>query len=584
MANYTIRNLYQGSYSAFEPSRNYSNAGSFGMTTDPKTANLLKEVSSKLSSGVKHIELSMVSPKVFDAVPQQHLKEIKRLGKLTGVEFSLHGPVIDTTGISQQGFSELNRESAERKIINTLERSHEINPNGNIPVVFHSGEGIPGSEWKTLGENRKAARLIAVEKESGRLMPLEEEKKFYPGEKVKENILSPEEALRSANATKWDNSLAQVEFQRENAERIMQHIHPIFRGLYHDIVTGKRDPRTLLPEEEEQIKRLYSATEYLKQADLSLRGLFDQAYKNAKTEEEKKRLEEASIKYGEMLKINKKGIPIQDPKTQADAMLFLLQRLHEIRPEMYVPLEEFAVNQSAKTFGNAAFQAYKKFKGTAPVINIENPPAGFVLSTAEDLKNLVEASRKEFIKKAVESGELSEEQAKKQAEKLIGATWDLGHINMLRGKGFKEEDIIKQTEIIAPYVKHVHLSDNFGLEHTELPMGMGNVPFKKMMEKLGEKGFEAKKIIEAADWWQHFQAPPFQETLESFGSSIYSTGTGPYWSQAIGLQEGYMGGYGNMLPQLHYEMFGAGFSQLPLELGGQRAGAAGSRMSGRGME
>ena len=158
------------------------------------------------------------------------------------------------------------------------------------------------------------------------------------------------------------------------------------------------------------------------------------------------------------------------------------------------------LEQSSKTFGNAAFNAFNKFKdpNKTPIVLIENPPAGFGLSTGEDLKNLVIESREQFVKKAVEEKNMSEKEAEKIAEKLIGATWDVGHINMLRKEGFKEEDIIKETEKIAPYVKHVHLSDNFGFEHTELPMGMGNVPMKEIMEKLGEKGFEAKKIVEAS--------------------------------------------------------------------------------------
>lgn len=82
---------------------------------------------------------------------------------------------------------------------------------------------------------------------------------------------------------------------------------------------------------------------------------------------------------------------------------------------------------------------------------------------------------------------MSENEAKKQAEKFIGATWDVGHINMLRKFGYEEKDIIKEAEAVAPYIKHVHLSDNFGFEHTELPMGMGNVPLKEIMEKLGKK-------------------------------------------------------------------------------------------------
>ena len=38
-----------------------------------------------------------------------------------------------------------------------------------------------------------------------------------------------------------------------------------------------------------------------------------------------------------------------------------------------------------------------------------------------------------------------------------------------------------------------------------------------------------------------------------------------------------------MLPPVNYETFGAGFSNLPMDLGGQRPGGRG-RMSGRPME
>jgi hypothetical protein len=116
-------------------------------------------------------------------------------------------------------------------------------------------------------------------------------------------------------------------------------------------------------------------------------------------------------------------------------------------------------------------------------------------------------------------------------------------------------------------------------------MGMGNVPIKEIFDKLGKEGFDATKIIEAGNWWQHFKTPPVKETMEALGSPIYSMDMAPYWNQSQGLQQGYMGGLeGQWLPQINYETFGGGFSQLPTELGGQRAGAQGSRMSGRGME
>ena len=271
-------------------------------------------------------------------------------------------------------------------------------------------------------------------------------------------------------------------------------------------------------------------------------------------------------------------------------MQALINGLRPATPKVYTEIENYATEKTAQTFGNAAWKSYQKFRDKSPVLVIENPPAGFALSTGEDIKNIVEASRKQFVDNAMKPSDkgglnMSEKEAGRAAEKFIGATWDVGHINMLRKFGYKEEDIVKETEAVAPYVKHVHLSDNFGFEHTELPMGMGNVPLKEMMEKLGQKGFDAKKIIEAGAWWQHFRSAPLQESLEAMGSPIYGMKMAPYWSQASGLYQGYLSGLeGNWLPQTNYETFGTTFSRLPKELGGQAQSAGGSRMSGRPME
>jgi hypothetical protein len=112
---------------------------------------------------------------------------------------------------------------------------------------------------------------------------------------------------------------------------------------------------------------------------------------------------------------------------------------------------------------------------------------------------------------------------------------------------------------------------------------MGNVPFKEMMEKLDKEGFKGRKIVEALGWFEHFKTSPYAMALEAMGSPIYSMQMSPYWNQNLGFSQGYFGGYGAMLPQKNYETFGAGFSQLPQELGGQVQGRGG-RMSGTPME
>jgi len=591
---------YQGGYNSLDKNKAYSNsftgyrtnAGSLGITSDPRTANILKDVSTKLSSGAKHIELTLVTPELFDSVPKQHLKEVNELAKMIGVDVSVHGPVMDSAGFSREGFSEINRQASERRILDVIQRSNEINPNGKVPVVFHSAEGISGSEWKTLGDAmgktpREAKKLIAVNKQNGEMRALTEDNSYYPGgEKgeVRKVPHSTKDKLEMANTSSWDNSVSQLFFNKERADQILEENYPQIEHLWSEIKQNKIDIKNLTPTQQRVFSRFQDVQVYLNEIHKNANSLFSQAYEHGNPEQ-RKALLEISKEFKQEIDVNG-----NNPLGQSQAVKNLLLNLQNpaLAPQMLVPLEEFATEQSSKTFGNAAFQAYKKFGEKAPIIQIENPPAGFGLSTGEDLKNLVVKSREKFVENAVKEG-ISKSYAEKEAEKLIGATWDVGHINMLRKQGFTDKDIVEETKKIAPYVKHVHLSDNFGFEHTELPMGMGNVPMKEIMEKLGQKGFEAKKIIEAGQWWQHFQTNPFKESLEGFGSPIYSTGSiggrSPYWNQAPGFYQSYGGGFGRMLPGINYQTFGAGFSQLPSELGGEFGGGGqGSRMSGRGME
>jgi hypothetical protein len=86
-----------------------------------------------------------------------------------------------------------------------------------------------------------------------------------------------------------------------------------------------------------------------------------------------------------------------------------------------------------------------------------------------------------------------------------------------------------------------------------------------------------KKMIEVGNWYQHFQTTPFAETLQHFESPIYAMKNASYW----GPQGGYFAGYG-LNPDVHHSMYGSGFANLPVELGGQMSGK--SRVSGNPME
>ena len=82
MGDYNISGIYQGGDSGLDPNKSYGsifkgymvNAGEIGMSTDARTANVVQEVSTKLSMGAKIVELSQVSPEVFEAIPKGQLK------------------------------------------------------------------------------------------------------------------------------------------------------------------------------------------------------------------------------------------------------------------------------------------------------------------------------------------------------------------------------------------------------------------------------------------------------------------------------------------------------------------------------
>lgn len=607
-SGYHIADIYQGGYSSLDPEKSGATftgyrtpVSKLGVSTDPRTANILKEVSEKIAPGQKVIELSLIdlgSP--IEAIPKQHFDEIKRLSKLTGVEVTVHGPITDASGVVEgRAFDEGRRQQVERKLLQALEKAHQINPDGNIPVTFHTSNQLPGPTWE---KNEKGEMITAVmpivNRETGQINQVKAETEYCPELDKQGQIVSKyhdvDKKLSIMNNTEWDNSLRQLIVPKEHADRILRETFPLVRDVLPLLQEGKIKPEHLTETQKAYFSRFSNAHEQLEEVQMHLTNIFDKAYK-AYLAEKNERGENYLKRIAEDFRENaKKG----DMMSHSNALQGFMEELRPEKliqehigiPKAYVPTEDYALEKTAESYGNVALEAYKKFgykkeKDTTPLILIENPPAGGGLSTGEALSKLVKKSKENFIEKAKEKLGMSEAEAKKRAEELIGVTWDVGHINQMRRFGFEGKDIIKQAEIVAPLVKHVHLSDNFGLDNVELPMGMGNVDFKEVMQKLGVNGEKARKIVEAAHWWQFQQTSPVGVSMEALGSPIYAMKQAPYWNQREGFWQGYNSGFeGNWLPQINYETFGGGFSNLPKEIGGQRGQTGRSRMSGTPME
>ena len=589
---------------------------SFGIATDARTANQIKVASEKISSGAKAIEVGAIQPNVAEAIPKGHMREIRRLKKLVGVDLSMHGALVEPTGVSQQGWSETDREAAERQLINNMDQAHELG--GGTVVTFHASNGLPDPETKFFNPKTKKEELKSfwvVDERTGRFQNIASEKSFLEETEKKDKPIKEiiKEKLEKENEDIWFKSLQHINFNVHSGANYvggLKHMEDLSEGasknikekdvygLYKDYTEGKSDElKNVFKKLDEKDRNVLQTTLgeiehgdiYLREAYGEFRNLFDQAYDAAKRkgdEESIKKLKE----YRERLQPKIKEFRKDSSKVK-EFSKELLEGVHVLRsvnaPTILTPLKNFAIEKGGKTFSNVAYESYKKAKKLgqdAPVIAIENPPTGMGISRAEDMKEMIDAAQNQLSERFVKEDKMSKSEADKEAEKLIGATWDVGHINMLRKYGYGVEELKKQTKTIAPYVKKVHLSDNFGMEHTELPMGMGNVP-KEHFEILRKnvKGYEkqVKKIVEAGDWYQHFQVTPFRQTLQAFGSPVYGMKMTPYWNQTPIFSGGYFGGRG-MNPEIHHSTYGAGYSNLPLELGGQMAGK--SRVSGAPIE
>jgi sugar phosphate isomerase/epimerase len=613
MSEYTISNLYQGGYSSLDPDMSYGNVftgyrasmSELGAPTKPDTANQIQHVSQLLNQGIIPIEVSAIQPEIFETIPKQHFKEINRMAKLTGAKLSMHAPIIEASGIGERGWKEADRQIAEQRLFEVVEKASELDDKGGMPVTIHSAS-IPGTEYKMTPDGKVVQKLAIVNRETGAPEQfLEEEELYYPYEfnltdeeikklnkgqisieQIKEykeihkpisggRMRTPQERLRSLNHTQWDTQLNNVLFNKERADEIMQNSFPQIQHLYGK--NEKEIKNIISPEQIQAWKHTQNAEEYMEESKQQLDSLFHRAWKYG-TEDERKYLKEVANEYTNV--INKGG---GNPLEKSQAVQVLLQGLKRVSPNMYIPVEEFALDKSSETFSNVAFKAFEKLGSKAPTISVENMYPGFAFSTGDEMNNLIMETKKKFVDKAIKKGH-SQSTAEKQADKLIGITLDVGHLNMVRKGGFQEEDIRREVEAMAKHVKHVHLTDNFGFADTHLPPGMGNVPIKTILKELEKKDFKGRKIVEAGGFVQHFGISPLSVTLEAMGSPFYNSPNSPYWNQAPAFHEGYQSGYGMMLPQKHYQMLGAGFSQLPMELGGQTPGAGGSRMSGTPME
>ena len=617
--------------------------------TDPLTANQLKKVSDKINTGTQTIEVSGLGltgagpMKHLASIPRQHWKEIDRLRQLTGVELTFHGPLVESTGFSRGAWSEDQRKEAEKQMIAAVQLAQQMNSQDKekgIVMTFHSNNGLPEVERRVATKEKnpdgtskdEIVQMAVYNERSGQIgnlpVPVED---YLEGKK--QNMT---DSLDKFNEDQWKKQIESVFINntRINRELIgplgslkadddnMKKLSPEYPGTFEMYKLYNEDYETYKNGIEKvkevnpdfavnlsnNINNLHNVSFFVNESYGQLKELFSQAYQDLKrvddmdNAETKKSKEIAKSKLEsyrkdlmearERVKKDYNFMELQEKITEGTRLLGDEEVKKHVKA--YRPLRGFAVDKGSDTFSEVALHAYQNAKrhNIAPgIISIENPPAGMSgLTRAEEIVDLVEASRKKFINKAVERKMMSEKEATETSKKIIGATWDVGHINSIQKWGYNRKDVLEQAHKISKYVKHMHIADNLGFEDAELPIGMGNVPIAEILNaEWGENFRKAKKTVETGDWFSRqgglgMTKTPVTESLSGLTAPVYSMGSQespPYWNSSVHPEAGYFGGLGPISPEVHHSIYGGGFGGLPAYLGGEIPGkAANSSFSG----
>ena len=611
-------------------------AGKVGATASPQTPNQIGELTSRLNQGLKAVEIGAMNQRLLDQVPLEHFNEIRRLNKLTGSEASLHAPIqdLDLAGFTQQGWNEYERKESIEKLKSAIDRAHHMDINGNIPITVHAG-GFPAQKWQKEGlyeggeieEGQKKlqdqrSEMVIVNQDTGQMQSVRyKEKDYISGRKV---AWTPEYSMDNLNRTSWDEEKLRIMQWKKDMNEVQDRFDALHKQKL-ELLKSAEGKKLLTENEKKELGALSTEEErmhnYRGELYTHIRSLTEDMYSRYKkfgTEEneaEKRhhkqmfeqvinRMDEDEKKADKIRKeLARNNEKFRKIKTENEAEEIINERRKLIRmhseivydqsevvaraiedlpaPKTWVPVDDFAKEKVSDSITEAALYAYKKYGEKAPIVSVENVYPEFALSRAESLKETVELAKKNFAERL--SKNMSEKKAKEIANKLIGVTWDVGHIYMLKKHGYTDEDIKKEAEKIGKHVTHIHLTDNFGFEDSHLPPGEGSVNIKEQLGEIEksltkEQKERMKTIVEAGEFVANFKETPHLYALSHLGSPLYSEDLGPTWGDIWDTQGNYMTGFGEVMPQKYFDLYGApGFAQLPRELGG----AAGSPERGR---
>ena len=504
--------------------------GSYGGSTPP-TQDPMKAMDQAINWGWQFVELGFGPTggggQAFAAgkAGKPSREELARLAKLNKMSMAVHHYTgDDPAGFTGREFNDVAQERAEYNMKTTIDFVDDVAKKmgaNNVPVVVHSSAGVPGNP-------QPDKQIYFADQDSGAVGVVEPERRMRDGKIV---WATPDEILQERN----DSLIANAASRFSNVTISMDSIWREKEAAKELLREGEREKNA------DKIRR---ATRMMEVAEKAFEPV-KKEYERSKTEFD--RLHKDYMKKGKYNQL--------------------------------IPTNDYAVDRAAETIAKLGHYAYSK--KSKPMVCVENLFPEWYGGKPKEMEKLLKKSREMFVKNRPKN--MSEGAAKRAANEIIGMTVDVGHMNMWkRYKDSKDfNNLRREFGKLAPYVKHVHLSDNMGDMDAHLPIGWGNAPNKEVMEDMRKAGYKGKVLIEAYGLPEGAHFGVYQ-SLPHMAPPLYTPG--PTWQEAAFSY--FFGDYpftmGPIFPGIHAEQYGMGFSGLPSVMGAKRPGERG-RFSGTPM-
>jgi hypothetical protein len=475
------------------------------------------------------------------------------------------------SGLGNEGFSEKQRAVTLRELDRAIDFAADTAKSG--AVVVHTGEfprPIATRQWaktkdgkylfKEYEEEEEKAPEFLVDDETGQIFKSTVRRDM----KVVVPIYKKNEAGQyiDINGNPTDNIMERVPKRKEGQFEYEERVWDDFVKLANEYNEGRPESEHLTPQEmayretlntQEMQARGYAAhysqnyDKYLEEREKLKHAVqYYEGLERDLPEEEKQRMLRA--KFGESILPPEKGLlPSQELRKEVEKIDAYLSDInqtavsHQMQAEevrkqagRVTTLDKYALKKSAESYAEAGIHAMRKSQDPDnPIfIAMENIYPEQYGGHPEELKHLILESRNEMAKRLAPT--YGQEKAEELAAAHIKGTFDTAHVNTWWKYYQQDQDktpeqnkedfnkwALKQVEMLAEegVIGNIHISDNFGYEDEHLNPGMGNTPWKDMIEVFKKHGYAGKYIAEAG---KEGVIGTLAETWAQLGSPVYS--------------------------------------------------------------